>query len=288
VLFRAKQVAESLGNDHLRLFAEALEVNIRPITAVVHNAVASILGFPTVLIESTVPPARNQVTRVIQDCEGDPASSTEKPAAPTVEHAALKKRIQALERTNHNLRIESNNLTNQVGEYTAKQVRAEAKIRALTEERDDLKTLAGELEQARKTLKAELLEVRQKRETLAVEIRQEQSVDRQAPPVLPEATSFNRDPTPRPQGGQSASNRVSPPTLTVAERNEVERLAAALMATLVRLEGYKIRSADISSVTGIASGWKRPIEHLIGLGQVMHQGEFLCISDVEKLRRGLK
>jgi hypothetical protein len=166
--------------------------------------------------------------------------------------------------------------------------RAEFKTQALEAERDDLKTLASELEQARKSLKAELLEVRQKRETLAVEIRQEQSVDRKPPPTLPQDATLNREPTPRPQGGQTAGNRVSPPTLTVGDRQEIERMAATLMAALVRFEGYKIRSVDISSVTGIATGWKRTIEHLIGLGQVVFNNEFLCISDVEKIRRGLK
>jgi hypothetical protein len=102
-----------------------------------------------------------------------------------------------------------------------------------------------------------LLEVRQKRTSLAVDIRQDQSVDRKPPPAPPEVTTLNREPTPRPAGGQ----RVAPPALTVSESQEMERMASTLMATLVRFEDHKIRSADISSVTGIAAGWKRVIEY---------------------------
>jgi hypothetical protein len=273
LLAQARQFAMSLGEQPLHLFTQALEENIRPITAVVHNAVAIALGYPTIPIDPPVPQVR------------DPADG---PPSPSVDHAALKKRLQSLERANHNLRIENNTLNNQMIEYTAARQRIESQCRILTEERDDLKILASELEQSRKSLKAELLEVRQKQNLLAVDIRQEQTVDRKPPPTLPEDTTLNREPTPRPAGGQSSSTRVAPPALTVPESQEIERLASTLMATLVRLEDHKIRTSDISTVTGISTGWKRVIEHLISLGHVVHHNEFLCISYTEKVRRGLK
>jgi hypothetical protein len=273
LLAQARQFAESLGEDHLGMFAHALEANIKPITAVVHNAVAIALGYPTIPIDPPVPQFRDSADGLL---------------SPTVDQTALKKRLLALERANHDLRRESNILNNQMIEYTAARQRAESQCRVLKEERDDLKILASKLEQSRKILKAELLEVRQRLNSLADDIRQEQTVDRKPLPVLAENTTLNREPTPRPAGGQSSSTRIGPPTLTVAERQEIERMASTLMATLVRLEGHKIRSSDISSVTGIATGWKRTIEHLIGLGKVMYHNEFLCISDVEKIRRGLK
>jgi hypothetical protein len=273
LLAQARQLAISLGEQPLHLFTQALEENIKPITAVVHNAVAIALGYPTIPIDPPVPQVRDPA-------DGPPSSS--------VDHAAFKKRLLALERANHDLRRESNVLNNQMIESTAARQRIESHCRILTEERDDLKILATELEQSRKSLKAELLEVRQKQNSLAVEIRQEQTVDRKPPPVPPEDATLNREPTPRTSGGQSSSTRIGPPTLTVAERQEIERMASTLMATLGRLEGHKIRSSDISSVTGIATGWKRTIEHLIGLGKVMYHNEFLCISYAEKIRRGLK
>jgi hypothetical protein len=272
LLAQARQFAVSLGEQPLHLFTQALEENIKPITAVVHNAVASALGYPTIPTVPPVPQIRDQ---------------PETPS-PSVDQAALKKRLHALERANHDLRRESNSLNNQLIESTAIRQRTESQCRVLTEERNDLKILASELEQSRKSLKAELLEIRQKRELPAVEIRQEQTVDRKPPPALPEDVTLNREPTPRPAGGQSSSTRVAPPALTVAESQEIERMASALMATLVRFEDHKIRSADISSVTGIATGWKRTIEHLIGLGHIVHHNEFLCISYAEKVRRGLK
>jgi hypothetical protein len=272
LLAQARQFADSLGEQPLSQFTKALEENIKPITAVVHNAVATALGYPTIPIDPPIPP--------IRDSAGKPS--------PTVDQAALKKRLQSLERANHDLRIESNTLNNQMIELTAARQRAESQCRVLTEERDNLRILASELEQSRKVLKAELLEVRQKQNSLAVEIRQDQTADRKPPPVPPENTTLNREPTPRPSGGQSSSTRIGPPTLTVAERQEIERMASALMATLVRLENHKIRTSDISTVTGISTGWKRVIEYLIGLGHIVHHNEFLCISDVEKIRRGLK
>lgn len=272
LLAQARQFSESLGEDHLSQFVQALEQNIKPITAVVHDAVARALGYPTIPINPQVPQARDQ---------------PEKPS-PSVDQAALKKRLHALERANHDLRRESNSLNNQLIESTAIRQRAESQSRILTEERDDLKKLASELEQSRKLLKAELLEVKQKRASPAVETRQEQTVDCKPPPGLPEDATLNREPTPRPAGGQSSSTRVAPPAWTVAERQEIERMASALMATLVRLEDHKIRTSDISTVTGITTGWKRSIEHLISLGHIVHHNEFLCISYAEKVRRGLK
>ena len=246
----------------------------------VHNAVASGLGFPTV----SFGPSISQ----IQEPDGyrDQTLKPENPAAPASDQVALKKRLRALERSNHNLRTKVNNLTNEMVTLDQARTVAEAQASRLAKERDDFKTLASELEQSQKRLTAELLETRQKRETLAVEIRQ-QSVE---PNLLSnsEGATVNREPTPRPQGGPSANQRISPPTLTVAERNEMERLASVLMANLVRLEGHKIRSNDITSVTGIATGWKRVIEHLLSLGHVVYDKDFLRISDIEKIRRNLK
>jgi hypothetical protein len=106
----AKRFVESLGEEHLDMFAQALEANIRPITSVVHNAVAGVLGFPAVSFDS--PTMQTRERDVLQE----PA---EKPAPHAVDQAALKKRLQSLERANHDLRRESNVLNNQMIESTA-------------------------------------------------------------------------------------------------------------------------------------------------------------------------
>ena len=59
------------------------------------------------------------------------------------------------------------------------------------------------------------------------------------------------------------------------------------MANLVRLEGYRIEPRDLPHITGERGSWKAVIEHLLTLGKIERQGEFLVISMVERLRRGL-
>jgi hypothetical protein len=87
---------------------------------------------------------------------------------------------------------------------------------------------------------------------------------------------------------RSSSKRVMPPKYTASEEANLERLSNSLMANLVRLEGHEIRPRDIPHLTGERGPWKAVIEHLMTLGKIQHQGEFIAITLVERLRRGLQ
>ncbi len=86
----------------------------------------------------------------------------------------------------------------------------------------------------------------------------------------------------------SSSKRVMPPKYTAAEQANLERLANSLMANLVRLDGHQVRPRDLPHITGERGPWKAVIEHLITLGKIQHQGEFIAITLVERLRRNLQ
>ncbi len=86
----------------------------------------------------------------------------------------------------------------------------------------------------------------------------------------------------------SSSKRVMPPKYTVAEQANLERLASSLMANLVRLDDHQIQPRDIPHITGERGPWKAVIEHLMTLGKIQRQGEFIAITLVERLRRGLQ
>lgn len=96
-------------------------------------------------------------------------------------------------------------------------------------------------------------------------------------------TTIIREPT-----SSSSSKRVSPPKYTAQEEANLERLASSLMANLVRLEGHQVRPQDIPHITGERGAWETVIEHLLTLGKIQRQGEFIAISMVERLRRGLQ
>ena len=89
-------------------------------------------------------------------------------------------------------------------------------------------------------------------------------------------------------GITSSSFRTMPPKFTAQEEANLERLASSLMANLVRLEGHSVRPRDLPHVTGEHEPWKAVIDHLMTLGKIDRQGEFLAISLIERLRRGLK
>jgi hypothetical protein len=86
----------------------------------------------------------------------------------------------------------------------------------------------------------------------------------------------------------SSSKRVMPPKYTATEQANLERLASSLMANLVRLDGHQVRPQDIPHITGERGAWKTVLEHLMTLGKIQRQGEFIAITLVERLRRGLQ
>lgn len=86
----------------------------------------------------------------------------------------------------------------------------------------------------------------------------------------------------------SSSKRVMPPKYTAAQEADLERLASSLMANLVRLDSYQVRPRDIPHITGERGPWKAVLEHLMTLGKIQRQGEFIAITLVERLRRGLQ
>lgn len=90
------------------------------------------------------------------------------------------------------------------------------------------------------------------------------------------------------ESSNSSSKRVMPPKYTAAEEANLERLASSLMANLVRLEGHQIQPRDIPHLTGERGPWKAVLEHLMTLGKIQRQDEFIAITLVERLRRGLQ
>jgi hypothetical protein len=85
----------------------------------------------------------------------------------------------------------------------------------------------------------------------------------------------------------SSSKRTVPPKYTAREAANLERLASSLMANLVRLEGFRVRPRDLPHITGERAAWKTVIEHLLTLGKIERRGDFIAVSLVERLRRGL-
>ena len=80
------------------------------------------------------------------------------------------------------------------------------------------------------------------------------------------------------------SREVSP-----SQAANIERLSSALMAHLVRLEGYRIKVKDIPHLTGETGPWRAVITHLLERGAVQREGngQFIALSLVERLRRNL-
>ena len=89
---------------------------------------------------------------------------------------------------------------------------------------------------------------------------------------------------------QSVEARTMPLKLMVlsrAQEENIERLANVLMAHLTRREGYRVKPRELPEITGEKAPWKTVITHLLSLGKVEHEGEFIAISLVERLRRHL-
>ena len=83
---------------------------------------------------------------------------------------------------------------------------------------------------------------------------------------------------------RSPSLAVSP-----SQAANIERLSSALMAHLVRLDGYRVKVKDIPSITGEQAPWRVVITHLLERGAVQREGSgsFIALSLVERLRRNL-
>lgn len=278
---RAKQLALMLGQDVFRQFAAVLETGVRPITAVVQNAVAFELGFPTLETEL------EDGSRVSKNPSGVLAATS--PAFDIESTRILKRKIRKLEQECESYLEVKTRLSSDLDMARTDLTQVKNERAELVGERNELRALARELEQVTKRLKLELHGVTQERDQLSNTLKRDQSVAPHAqitPPSTPKTIA--QSPPPASPPGPSSSARIAPPLYTVAEQLEVQRLADSLMATLARMEGHKIPSADIAAITGIAGGWKRATSHLIGLGQIMYEGEFVRMSDTERLRRGLK
>ncbi len=83
--------------------------------------------------------------------------------------------------------------------------------------------------------------------------------------------------------------RVPSLVVSPSQASNIERLSSALMAHLVRLEGYRIKVKDIPHLTGETGPWRAVITHLLERGAVQREGNglFIALSLVERLRRNL-
>lgn len=83
--------------------------------------------------------------------------------------------------------------------------------------------------------------------------------------------------------------RVSSLAVSPSQAANIERLSSALMARLVRLEGYRIKVKNIPHLTGETGPWRAVITHLLERGAVQREGNglFIALSLVERLRRNL-
>ena len=83
--------------------------------------------------------------------------------------------------------------------------------------------------------------------------------------------------------------RVSSLAVSPSQAANIERLSSALMAHLVRLEGYRIKVKNIPHLTGETGPWRAVITHLLERGAVQREGNglFIALSLVERLRRNL-
>ncbi len=86
-----------------------------------------------------------------------------------------------------------------------------------------------------------------------------------------------------------ASDRSSSLAVSPSQAANIERLSSALMAHLVRLDGYRVKVKDIPSLTGELAPWRVVITHLLERGAVQREGngQFIALSLVERLRRNL-
>lgn len=83
--------------------------------------------------------------------------------------------------------------------------------------------------------------------------------------------------------------RVPSLAVSPSQAANIERLSSALMAHLVRLEGYRVKVRDIPHLTGETGPWRAVITHLLERGTVQREGNgfFISLSLVERLRRNL-
>ena len=91
------------------------------------------------------------------------------------------------------------------------------------------------------------------------------------------------------QSVERRSKRLPSLAVTPSQAANIERLSSALIAHLVRLEGYRVKVKDIPSLTGELAPWRVVITHLLERGAVQREGngQFIALSLIERLRRNL-
>ena len=89
--------------------------------------------------------------------------------------------------------------------------------------------------------------------------------------------------------GADSSKRAASLAISPSQALNIERLSSALMAHLVRLEGYRVKVKDVPSLTGELAPWRVVITYLLERGAVQREGngQFIALSLVERLRRNL-
>ena len=155
-----------------------------------------------------------------------------------------------------------------------------------THEQTLLQKSVRELEQTQSQNALRLISVTHEFERLKKQVLEPKLSPKIEAPFKP--TRESQLPTPTVTPTSSSNGRTMPPKYSTRETANLERLASSLMANLVRLDGYRIPTRDLVHVTGEKGAWKTVIEHLLTLGKIEHQGEFIAISLVERLRRGLQ
>ena len=164
-------------------------------------------------------------------------------------------------------------------------------------ERIQLKQVNMELEMMRRMFRRHLENVQKRFERLKAEVRQAQKPINETTPARVKKDTQTRA-TQREINESivskitesftaSSSNRIAVPALSAGQQANIERLASTLMANLVRLEHHRVKPREIAHVTGEQSSWRAVIDHLMIQGKLERDGEYVTISLVERLRRGL-
>ena len=79
-----------------------------------------------------------------------------------------------------------------------------------------------------------------------------------------------------------------PPKYTAHEEAKLEQLAGSFTANVMCLEGHSVRSRDLKHIIRERGTGKAVIDHLMTLGKIDRQGDFIVvISLLERIRRGL-
>jgi hypothetical protein len=91
----------------------------------------------------------------------------------------------------------------------------------------------------------------------------------------------------RPPSERSRTARTASPPASRWEAENIGRLASAVLAHLPRLEGQRVRPRDLPNVTGERGPWRAVVTHLLSLGKIVWEGEFVTLSLLERIRRNL-